>query len=263
MIYNYHTHTYRCKHASGTEEEYIIRAIENGVKHMGFSDHIPLKLQDGTESGYRVPVCEGKAYCEAIKALSEKYKAEIDIKVGFEMEYYPEYFDKMLKDAIEYGAEYLILGQHFVKPENTGTKYTNIRSDSTEALKDYVDSVIAAMKKKVFTYVAHPDIFNFTGDVRLYHEEMRRLCIASREMNVPLEINFLGIRDGRSYPNDLFWQIAGEEQAPVTFGFDAHDEKNAFDDASLKTAEKMVEEYNLRYIGKPELILIREGGLEA
>lgn len=39
MTVNLHTHTYRCGHATGTEEEYILRAIENRIKVMGFSDH--------------------------------------------------------------------------------------------------------------------------------------------------------------------------------------------------------------------------------
>ena len=33
MNYNYHTRTYLCRHASGTPEEYVQRAIENGIKY--------------------------------------------------------------------------------------------------------------------------------------------------------------------------------------------------------------------------------------
>lgn len=29
-MFNLHTHTYRCHHAKGTDEEYVIKAIENG-----------------------------------------------------------------------------------------------------------------------------------------------------------------------------------------------------------------------------------------
>ena len=81
MIYNYHTH--RCGHATGKEEEYIQYAIKCGIKCLGFSDHIPLKFNDGTESSFRVPTIEGKLYCDEIKLLAEKYKDNIDIKVGF------------------------------------------------------------------------------------------------------------------------------------------------------------------------------------
>lgn len=32
MRVNYHTHTYRCGHAKGTEEEYVKAAIEGGLE---------------------------------------------------------------------------------------------------------------------------------------------------------------------------------------------------------------------------------------
>ena len=36
---NYHTHTARCGHAIGTDEEYVQAAIQAGLKTLGFSDH--------------------------------------------------------------------------------------------------------------------------------------------------------------------------------------------------------------------------------
>ena len=47
MKYNFHTHTYHCHHASGTPEEYVLRAIEGGVTEMGFSDHFPFDFENG------------------------------------------------------------------------------------------------------------------------------------------------------------------------------------------------------------------------
>jgi len=240
MIYNYHMHTHRCGHASGTEEEYVLRAIECGIKYMGFSDHFPLKHTDGSESSYRVPVNEAKNYVCDVLELKEKYRDKADIKVGFEMEYFSEYFDEMLENAIEYGAEYLILGQHFLKPEYPDGVSVTKETDDTAVLSEYIDSLIEAMKKSVFSYVAHPDIIKFKGNSKDYQKEIRRLCISSRELNVPLEINFLGIRDKRIYPNSLFWQVAGEEQCPVTFGFDSHDVSSAYDGASLEAAVNIV-----------------------
>ena len=46
MDYNYHTHTARCGHAVGEDEEYVKRAIECGIKYMGFSDHAPIRFPD-------------------------------------------------------------------------------------------------------------------------------------------------------------------------------------------------------------------------
>ena len=42
MIYNFHTHTYRCHHATGAEEEYIQKAIAGEEKFpvvIGFDAH--------------------------------------------------------------------------------------------------------------------------------------------------------------------------------------------------------------------------------
>lgn len=262
MDYNYHTHTFRCGHASGTEEEYIKRAIDCGIKYMGFADHVPLMFSDGYETGFRVPVERAKEYVSTISSLREKYKGKIDIKIGFEMEYYPDLFDKMLSDVISYGAEYLILGEHFSDAEYPDAiQHSAKPSDSEEKLKTYVNRVIEGMKTGAFTYVAHPDMINFTGNISIYLEQMRKICIASRESGIPLEINCLGIRDNRHYPNMLFWKIAGEEQCPVTFGFDAHDAPSAFDSESVPKAEEMVKKYNLNYIGRPNVILINKGSL--
>ena len=85
---------------------------------------------------------------------------------------------------------------------------------------------------------------------------MRKVCIASREQNVPLEINFYGIRDHRYYPAEAFWQVAGEERCPVTFGFDSHDVRSAYDGWSLERAQQLVAKYDLRYIGRPPLVFI-------
>ena len=41
MRANYHTHTPRCRHAVGSEREYIEQAIEAGMEILGFSDHTP------------------------------------------------------------------------------------------------------------------------------------------------------------------------------------------------------------------------------
>ncbi|MBQ7386776.1 MAG: histidinol-phosphatase [Clostridia bacterium] len=255
MNYNFHTHTYRCHHASGTPEEYVLRAIEGGIKYMGFSDHFPLVLPNGTESRYRVRVAEVGDYVADALSLREKYKDKIDIGVGFEMEYYPEAFDKMLASAKEYGAEYLICGQHFNHLEIEITHNAS-PSDSTERLVEYVNTVCEAIRTHKFTYIAHPDLPTFTGEGDFYKSEMRKIAVASRDENIPLEINFLGIREGRIYPADDFWQVAGEVGAPVTFGFDAHSTGAAYDAESIAKAEALVEKYKLNYIGMPSLIAI-------
>ena len=232
--------------------------MENGIRYMGFSEHIPLLFEDSSENiGVRVPVSEARDYVTELLALREKYQDKIDISIGFESEYYPNCFSSMLADAKRWGAEYLILGQHYTKPERpSGAPHAFVATDDVSYLEEYADSVVAAIQTGVFTYVAHPDVLNFTGDPEIYQQAVRRICQASREYRIPLEINFLGIRGGRHYPSPLFWEIAGQEQSPVTFGFDAHRAIDAYDGKSFPTAMALVETYHLNYIGKPNLIRI-------
>ncbi len=257
MDYNYHTHTFRCYHATGTEDAYVDWSIENGIKFMGFSEHMPFKGPKGYEANFRMPERLAFDYRDKVKELKKKYRGKIDIKLGFEMEYYPNSFEHMLKKAIEYGAEYLILGQHFLDEEFLGGSYTGAKFDEKEDLEKYVLRVCEGMKTGVFTYVAHPDVFNYVGDITEYRNEMRKICVLSKKLNIPLEINFLGIRHKRRYPLNEFWKMAGEEGSPVTFGCDAHDAIGAYHKESLVKAKKLVKKYNLNYIGKPKLKRIR------
>ncbi len=257
MRYNFHTHTHYCGHASGTAEEYIQRAINNGITEMGFSDHIPFRCPDGFEAAPpRVSIADVERYIAELRMLREKYKEDIHIRIGFESEYYPEQFSQMLDDARRWGAEYLILGQHYIAPEHPNGSHTSMCDQDDRMLVNYVNTTLEGMKSGYFTYVAHPDVIRHNGDLDLYRAEMRKICVLSRELQLPLEINFYGIRDHRHYPNSTFWEIAGEEQAPITFGFDSHDVLSAYDGESLKIARVMVEQYSLNYVGKPRIVRI-------
>ena len=68
--YCYHTHTTRCGHAYGSEEEYIQVAINNGLKVIGFTDHVflPGISQPGMRGDYSLL----DDYVNTIKGLKEK-----------------------------------------------------------------------------------------------------------------------------------------------------------------------------------------------
>ena len=255
MKYNFHTHTARCHHATGTEREYIERAIAGGLTEMGFSDHIPFLCADGTETRFRVQIAEVEDYVGTLRALREEYRDRIAIHIGFECEYYRADFKRMLSSAVAWGAEYLILGQHFCEDESNGAPPSTAASfcDNEAALAYYVDTVSEGLRTGVFTYLAHPDVFRYTANEQIYRREMSRLILTAKAEDVPLELNFLGIRGRRHYPTPMFWEMVGELDAPVTFGFDAHAAIEAYDGESLAVAEEMVKKYGLRYVGRPRL----------
>ena len=106
---NYHTHTTRCGHAIGTDEQYVLAAIDAGFKVLGFSDHIPFEGISNKKD--RMDYDQLDDYFRSIEALKVNYAHQIDIKLGFEAEYYPAYhtyYETLLKRS-----DYLILGQHY------------------------------------------------------------------------------------------------------------------------------------------------------
>ena len=260
MDYNYHTHTKYCHHASGEMEEYVKRSIENGIRHLGFSEHLPFSFPDGGESSfYRIYLADVPTYLKEANRLREVYKNQIDIKIGYEMEYYPLYFKEMLKSALDNNAEYLILGQHYLQNEYPNGYPSGAKTTNDEDIVEYVDCVLKGMETGIFSYVAHPDLLDYIGDNdALYEQEMRKICVASKKYNIPLEINFNGARDLCVYPGDRFFAIAGEVGCPVTFGMDAHTAIDAYDEKNLMMAKEMVKRHNLNYIGKPKLVLLQE-----
>lgn len=253
MIANYHTHTHRCHHATGTEEEYVLQSINNGIKILGFSEHAPFIFPDGYESMHRLPMAEVKEYFNTLSALREKYKDKLEMHIGFEMEYFPPHFDEMFGIAKSVGAEYLILGQHFLGNEHPNGRSVLMDGNNEQDLIEYVDCVISAIKTEKFLYVAHPDIFKFDGDYEIYYREMKRLCLAAKEHNTPLEINFLGIFDNRIYPADKFWKIAKEVGVDVVFGCDAHCTKNAFNPDVYKKALDFAKKHNISVLEKLDI----------
>ncbi len=224
MLANYHTHTVRCKHAVGTEREYIEAAIENGFKVLGFSDHVPQPYKNGYVSGIRMDMSEVPDYFDSLTKLREEYKDRIKIYIGFEVECYEGYFETLMEELKKYPVDYMILGQHHVPREEDGT-YVGFKTDSEEVLKLYADTAIKAMKTGKFKYLAHPDLINFTGPDDIYKKHMRRIVEASIEQDFPLEVNVYGFADRRQYPCDRFFSMASEMGAKFIIGCDAHTPK--------------------------------------
>ena len=229
---NYHTPTTRCGHAMGTEREYIENAIKAGIAVLGFADHTPYPFDfAGVDyrSGVRMETSQAEDYVNTLSALREEYKNDIKILIGFEAEYYPRCFEGLLKIVKDYSIDYLILGQHFTNNEFDG-HYVG-RPCNTEMFKSYVSSVITAIESGYFSYIAHPDVVNYSEDEDIYREQMLLLCQKAKELDIPLEINFLGFHEARRYPSERFFKIAAEVGNTVIHGVDAH-EPTAFADTA-------------------------------
>lgn len=228
MLHNYHTHTWRCNHASGTEREYIENAIRRGMKTLGFADHTPWRFDEGYYSGCRMRPELIEDYFRTLTDLRTEYKNDIIVKIGFETEYYPAYFDDLMELYRPYPLDYMILGQHWCGNEK-GFSHNMKGTDSEAELALYTMQTLAGLHTGKFTYVAHPDALLYKGDEETYRRYMLPFCREVRKMGIALEFNFLGFAEGRAYPSERFFKIVAEVGCDVILGMDAHKAETILD----------------------------------
>lgn len=252
MIANYHTHTARCRHATGTEEEYIQNGLASGLQVLGFSDHTPYPFPEGYYSKMRMYPHELAEYVQTLSSLREKYAAQIRLHIGLEVEYYPAHFADLLTWVRDQDVEYLLLGQHWLGNEQ-GEVHVNRAFDDEARLARCCDQTIDAMQTGVFSYIAHPDLPNFVGDSKIYDRHMRRMIREANACGLPLEINLHGAMGNRAYPNPHFWELVAEEGGKAVLGRDAHDPTEFLDTATEQRMLNMVRQLELTLL--PQIML--------
>ena len=214
MRTNYHTHTTRCLHATGSDEEFVLSAIKGGYQELGFSDHTPWKYHTNYISDIRMTPEELPDYVESLRSLQEKYKDRISLKIGLECEYFPDYLHWLKEVIREFKLDYIIFGNHHFHTDEK-FPYFGRNTKTVDMLELYEESAIEGMESGLFAYFAHPDLFmrsypEFDRHCKLIS---RHICRTAARLNLPLEYN-IGYEDYNdahkitTIPHPDFWKIA-------------------------------------------------------
>ncbi len=222
MRIDLHNHTTRCNHAKGSMESYIKRAIELGIDIYGFSEHAPMDFDEH----YRLKFNEMNDYVKDVKNLQEKYKADIKILLGYEVDYLKGHMDKRVLSA---DVDYMIGSIHFLgewgfdNPE-FNHEYKNKNID--DIWQEYFDNIEAMAKTNHFDIVGHLDlmkVFNFMPkkDIRLIAKNALK---SIKKANMVIELNTAGLRKPckEIYPSPSLLKMAYELDIPISFSSDAH-----------------------------------------
>lgn len=253
--YNIHSHTARCGHAEGTDEEYVQAAIRAGFSYLGFSDHVflPGIEQPGIRGNFELL----DEYIASVRGLAEKYRDQITIYLGFEAEYFEPFLPYYKELLASKKIDYLIQGQHYDYVDGALQWYSKAGTNE-EAVKRYTDDVVKGIESGLFTYIAHPDFFMIFEPIWLpYHAEAaRRICLAAKKKGIPLEVNMAKSRydpphfdpvEWMCYPYPAFWKIAGEIGVDVVIGVDAH-RPYEYDKANYQFFSTFVAKHHLKLI---------------
>ena len=256
--HNYHSHTTRCGHAEGKDEDYVLAAIDNGFQTIGFTDHV--FLPDIFQPRMRGSVALLDEYKSSVLHLKKKYQGKINVKLGFECEYLGEPFDTYYHKLKEQGFELLILGQHcYYDAAHRNMAWYGDLPNRQERIYRYCDDLIKGMESGLFSYVAHPDFFVLIyWDWDEHCEEVaRRICQTAERLHIPLELN-MGRTRGRSYyfkpdffnyPYPRFWEIVSEYDIDVVVGVDAHSPEDYYT-SDYDVFAEILRNHKLKYLPK-------------
>ncbi len=229
--FNYHTHTYRCRHADDTmcDEDFVKELVNQGFKKIAFTDHAPDKDGIDTRTYMRMKYSEKNEYLDSVKKLKEKYKDIIEIETGFEVEYLPGQENNLLE--LKNQVDKIVLGQHYIYDDNNNLKIFRHHQFSDKDLFRYANYIKLAIENNIPDIIVHPDIYMLSRDSfgKTEEEVAHIICSVAEKYDIPLEINlyepFLCVCKEINkvrYPSKEFWEIASNYNIRVLYGIDAH-----------------------------------------
>lgn len=266
-IANYHTHIYLCKHATGTSEDYIKKAIEDGFEHIGISDHGPLsdelikilKSRRMSEEEFL------NVYLPELNMLKKKYKDKITVLRAVEIEYYDHFLSRIT--TLREQLDYLVLGQHEIYKDGQYKSTYAWDFDETD-MEIYKNTVINAMESGLFKVFAHPELYMYRYPE--FNEYCKNIAISIAESalknHVALEFNSNGIRSVYlknngildpnlyKYPYVKFWEVISKFQKDhpeliIVLNDDSHS-TDYFNDRFTKVAYELAESLDLKITDK-------------
>lgn len=261
---NFHTHTYRCKHATGDVIDYAREAFALGGHVLGITDHVA--LPDNRWPDVRMAFAELDSYERAIET-ARVAMPQMTILKGMECEYakqYHHYFQDELLGKRQY--DYLIGACHYI-PMNGEWRDAFEELNTPAALVAYTNYLIKMMATGLFAFIAHPDLFGYSNEHWNADLEIcsRDIIQAAEATKTPLEINgngfrktpkFTSAKKRAAYPWEPFWELATDYNIQVICNSDAHHPKQVF--ANINDTRHIANVYHLDIIDLSESLFIKK-----
>ncbi|MBW2467526.1 MAG: histidinol-phosphatase [Deltaproteobacteria bacterium] len=229
-----HVHTKLCNHAGGEMEEYVLAAIERGLRKLIFLEHLEVGINYFestwlTEDDFVYYHTEGKR-------LQDKYRGIIEIGLGIEVGYNPNFPDEIKRRLALHSWDRIGISYHFLETDSGHLNMVSRKQFNIDKLdKLGVDEVITRYYKELLEAVEtlqgqvlchidavlrhHPSLM-FSPE----HEKLvDNLLDAVARKKMALEVNTSGYRlRNKPYPSLDILKKAIKRKIPLVAGSDAH-----------------------------------------
>ncbi len=231
-LVDYHAHTARCGHASGSMERYVEHAIEAGLDELGFSDHLYLYWlsPDARDPELAMADWELDEYVADVERCRERYRADITLRLATEADYVPGHERQLGAILRRYDWDYVIGSVHFVDGWGfDDSRYLDgyERWDIDTLYGRYFDLVGAGRVRRAssrHSAIATWSRSSGTAPRRPLGEAYELLACRMAQAGVCVEVNTAGLRKpcAELYPRADLLAACRMAGVPVTFGSDAH-----------------------------------------
>ncbi|NLT68262.1 MAG: histidinol-phosphatase [Acidobacteria bacterium] len=228
---SYHNHT-TWSDGTATLDEMIAAARSQGMAEFGISDHFVLAPDNKRRSWAMDHEFIGE-YVRRVTHAKEN-TPDLTIRLGLEVDYFPQTFDRVSEILSNYRFDYLILSVHFVGDVpidyEAGIWERLSQQEQDSIWRRYWELLRAAAKTRFFDFAGHFDLpkkFGFFPSVDLTDEALAALdSIAASDMAI--EINTAGWNKPvqQPYPSLFYLKEACKRGIPLLINADAHSADN-------------------------------------
>lgn len=227
---DYHMHTPRCNHATGTVAEYAQAAVDAGLREIGMSDHSP--MPGGFDKPWRMDRSELQHYLQEVEQARELFADRLTIRIGLEADFHPG-SEAYVQDLIAaYDWDYIIGSVHYIGDwgfDNPDCLAAWDNCNIEDAYLAYFDLVARSAATGMFDIIGHPDLIKKFGhrapsDSQAVIAAEETMLQAVLQSGAALEISSAGLRKpvAEIYPHTRIVQRAAALGIPFAYGSDAH-----------------------------------------
>jgi len=227
---DYHMHTPRCHHASGTVREYAEAAVALGMKEIGMSDHSP--MPNGYMDDWRMAPAELHSYLTEVEQVRDALSRKLKLRIGIEADFRPGSESGLKRLLALYDWDYVMGSVHYIEDWDFDNPAKLAHWDEVgieEVYCAYFDLVGQSASSGMFDIIGHPDLIKKFGhrppaDSQRVREAEEAMLQAVKKADCALEISSAGLRKpvGEIYPHPRIVARAAELGIPFAYGSDAH-----------------------------------------